>query len=68
MVCVYVTGNRILVRDRTTQSGEIYKWIKVKAMLKPVSKAQINLSYVCVCVCLCLHAYLCVCVVGGVSH
>lgn len=44
--------HRLLMRDRTIQSGKIYipKWIKVIAVLKPASEAQINLSSVCVCV------------------
>lgn len=37
---------RLLMRDGTIQSGKIYifKWIKVRAALKPASEAQINLS------------------------
>lgn len=42
----------LLMRDGTMQSGKIYilKWIKVIAVLKPASEAQINLSGMCVCV------------------
>lgn len=40
--------HRLLMRDGTIQSGKIYilKWIKVIAVLKPASEAQINLSSV----------------------
>ena len=42
----------LLMRDGTVLSGKIYilKWIKVIAVLKPASEAQINLSSVCGCV------------------
>lgn len=52
--------HRLLMRDGTIQSGKIYilKWIKVIAVLKPASEAQINLSSV--------SRFLCVCG-GGVT-
>lgn len=38
--------HRLFMRDRTIHSDKIYilEWIKVIALLKPGSKAQINLS------------------------
>lgn len=38
------TVHRLLMRDGTIQSGKTLKWIKVIAVSKPASEAQINLS------------------------